>query len=142
MSLTATLHADGVEPEVGVVDAVAVVVVLLVPLFGFGLRQLDGIDDLPQLDDRAGVPGRVVQQFAQPRLLEAEADAEHEIGVGDLGDVLGARLESVRVDTDGDEAEDLDVVAAHVLDPVRHDVGRDDDAGWARRLRAPPGLGQ
>ena len=132
------LHAEGVEPEVGIVEVVAVAFVLLVPLLGFGLRELDGIDDLPQLDDGAGVPGRVLQQFAQPRLLQAQADAEHEIGVGDLGDVPGAGLEPVWVGADGDDAEDLDVVAAHVLDPVRDDVGRDDDAdglgGFGLRL--------
>ena len=98
-----------------------------------------GSADLPQLDDGVRIPGRVLQQVAQPRFLEAQADAEHEIGVGDLGDVPGARLEPVRVGADGDDAEDLDVVAAHVRDPVRDDAGRDDDADGGGGLGAGRG---
>ena len=88
-----------------------------------------------QLHDGVRILGRVLQQLTQPRFLEAQPDAEHEVGVGDLGDVLGARLEGVRVGPDGDEAEDLDVIAAHVLDPVGHDVGRDDDLDRRRGFR-------
>ena len=97
-------------------------------LFGMVLGELDGLDDVPERNDGIRVLRCVLQQIEEPRFLEAQPDAEHEVGIGDPGDVLRARLEGVRVGPDGNEAEDVDVVAAHVRDPVRHDAGRGDDA--------------
>ena len=91
-------------------------------LFRMGGRKLDGVDTLAKLNDRRAVPGGVLQQILQPRALQPQANAEHQVCIRNLGHVSGARLVGVRVRANGQQAEHLDVVAADVADPVSHNV--------------------
>ena len=66
-------------------------------LFGVAFTELYGVDQLTHLDDRRWVPGGVFQEIMEPGAFQAQSDANHEVGVGDPGHVLGAWLEGVRV---------------------------------------------
>ena len=93
-----------------------------------GGPKLEGVYAFAELDDRRGVPGGVLQQLPQPRSLQAEADAQDQVGVGNPGDVPCSGLVGMRVRPDGQQTEHMHILAGHVAHPVRHDVGGGDHA--------------
>ena len=64
------------------------------------------------------VAGRVVYEFLQPCAFKLESYTEHQVGVGDAGDVLRARLVAVRVGVGGKQGEYVHPVLADNPHPV------------------------
>ena len=65
--------------------------------FAMRFTEINRVNYLCQFYDGRFVASRVLQQFTEPRILQSQADAQHDFGVGDCGDVLCAGLESVWV---------------------------------------------
>ena len=68
-------------------------------LFRVSFAELYGVDDICNLDDGRLVASGVFQQLVQPGFLKSQSVGEHEVGIGDCGDISCAGLVGVRVHT-------------------------------------------
>ena len=127
-----------------------VLVVLIVLLFllvvSAGLFCFYGVNEVPQRDDSVFIHAGVVDQFREPTGFQAQAHAQHQVGVGNPGHVSRPWLIGVGVAAGRQQTEHFHLATADVSDPVGDEVSRSHDlqhgacggsdfSGWSRCSR-------